>query len=99
MPKFTPKQRAYIRKHSKDPHLDPSEMVGELNIVPFLDIVVNLIMFLLATTEAVLLISQIESDLPKIARGRGKGPDIATPLNLNVTVTEGGVFVSGSGGK
>src|ERR1700754_610 len=99
MPKFTAKQRAYIRKRSKDPNLDPSEMVGELNIVPFLDIVVNLIMFLLATTEAVLLISQIESDLPKIARGRSKEQDVATPLNLNVTVTDGGVIISGSGGK
>jgi biopolymer transport protein TolR len=99
MPKFTPKQRAYIRKRSKDVQMDPSEMVGELNIVPFLDIVVNLIMFLLATTEAVLLISQIESDLPKIARGTRKNDNIATPLNLNVTVTEVGVIVSGSGGK
>jgi biopolymer transport protein TolR len=98
MPKFTPKQRAYVRKRSKDLDLDPSEMVGELNIIPFLDIVVNLIMFLLATTEAVLLISQIESDLPKIARGRSKG-EVSTPLNLNVTVTDGGVIVSGSGGK
>lgn len=99
MAQFTPKQRAYIRKRSKQAHADPSEMVGELNIVPFLDIVVNLIMFLLATTEAVLLISQIESDLPKIARGRSKGADVSTPLNLNVTVTEAGVIVSGSGGK
>jgi biopolymer transport protein TolR len=99
MAKFTPKQRAFIRKRTKDSHVDPSEMVGELNIVPFLDIVVNLIMFLLATTEAVLLISQIESDLPKIARGRSSGADVATPLNLNVTVTESGVIVSGSGGK
>lgn len=99
MAKFTPRQRAYIRKHTKEVHVDPSEMVGELNIVPFLDIVVNLIMFLLATTEAVLLISQIESDLPKIAQGRSKGADVATPLNLNVTVTETGVIVSGSGGK
>lgn len=98
MAKFTPRQRAYIRKRSKDVHIDPSEMVGELNIVPFLDIVVNLIMFLLATTEAVLLISQIESDLPKIAQGRSKG-DVATPLNLNVTVVDGGVIISGSGGK
>ena len=88
MAKFTPRQRAYIRKRSKDPTVDPSEMVGELNIVPFLDIVVNLIMFLLATTEAVLLISQIESDLPKIAKGRSKGADVATPLNLNVTVPD-----------
>src|ERR1700754_1626429 len=99
MPKFSPRQRAYIRKRTKDISVDPSEMVGELNIVPFLDIVVNLIMFLLATTEAVLLISQIESDLPKIAQGRSKGADVATPLNLNVTVTETGVIVSGSGGK
>jgi|GEM_PF-4707476 len=99
MPKFTPKQRAYIRKRSKPRDLDPSEVVGELNIVPFLDIVMNLIMFLLATSEAVLLISQIESDLPKIAKGRSSGADVSTPLNLNVTVTDGGVIVSGSGGK
>jgi len=99
MPKFTSRQRAYIRKRTQGANLDPSEMVGELNIVPFLDIVVNLIMFLLATTEAVLVISQIESDLPKIAKGRSRGADVATPLNLNITVTEGGVIVSGSGGK
>jgi len=99
MPHFTARQRAYIRKRSRAADLDPSEMVGELNIVPFLDIVVNLIMFLLATTEAVLLISQIEADLPKLARGRSSGADIQTPLNLNVTVSDGGVIVSGSGGK
>lgn len=97
---ITSVQRKYIRKRTKPVELDPSETVGELNIVPYLDIVVNLIMFLLATTEAVLLIAQIESDLPKIARrGRGKSGEVTTPLNLNVTVTEKGVLVSGSGGK
>jgi biopolymer transport protein ExbD len=93
-------QRKYIRKRTKEVDLDPSEMVGELNIIPYLDIVVNLIMFLLATTEAVLLIAQIETDLPKIARGGSKkGAEVSTPLNLNVTVTAKGVIVSGSGGK
>jgi len=93
-------QRKYIKKRTKVADLDPSEMVGELNIIPFLDIVVNLIMFLLATTEAVMLITQIESDLPKIARGgRSKAGEVSTPLNLNVTVTDNGVIVSGSGGK
>lgn len=96
---FTPRQRSMIKKRSKPVELDPSEMAGELNIVPFLDIVMNLIMFLLATSEAVLLIAQIESELPKISRGRSKGADVQTPLNLNVTVTENGVLVSGSGGK
>lgn len=98
--KLSPRQRSYIRKRGSAGTLDPSEMVGELNIIPFLDIVVNLIMFLLATAEYVLLISQIESDLPKIARGRSKSQDsVETPLNLNVTVTDAGVIVTGSGGK
>lgn len=97
--KYSARQRIYVRKHTRTRDLDPSEQVGELNIVPFLDIVVNLIMFLLATTEAVLLIAQIESDLPKITRGRGKKSTVETPLNLNVTVTANGVLVSGSGGK
>lgn len=100
MPKLTPRQRSYVRKRTKHVELDPSELAGELNIIPFLDIVVNLIMFLLATSEAVLLMSQIESDLPKIARGRSKSPEkVETPLNLNIMVTENGVLVSGSGGK
>ena len=98
--KISPRQRSYIRKRSEAGHLDPSEIVGELNIIPFLDIVVNLIMFLLATSQYVLLISQIESDLPHIAKGRSKNQEsVATPLNLNVTVTDAGVLVSGSGGK
>ena len=54
MAKLTPQQRAYIRRRTKVHDPDPSEIAGELNIVPFLDIVVNLIMFLLATSEAVL---------------------------------------------
>jgi biopolymer transport protein TolR len=98
--KLSPRQRAYIRKRTHAGDVDPSELVGELNIIPFLDIVVNLIMFLLATSEYVLLISQIQSDLPQIARGRKPTDEqVTTPLNLNVTVTDGGVLVSGSGGK
>jgi biopolymer transport protein TolR len=98
--KFSGRQRSYIRKRAHAADLDPSEVVGELNIIPFLDIVVNLIMFLLATSEYVLLISQIHSDLPQIARGRARTQEeVTTPLNLNVTVTENGVLVSGSGGK
>ena len=99
--KLTARQRIYVRKRTKHVDLDPSEMGGELNIIPFLDIVVNLIMFLLVTSEAVLLIAQIESNLPKIAKGRSKSKteEVQTPLNLNVTVTDNGVIVSGSGGK
>lgn len=97
--KFTATQLAHIRKKTRKPDLDPSEMAGELNIVPFLDIVMNLIIFLLATSQAVLAIAQIESNLPKLSKGRSRGVNVETPLNLNVTVTDNGIMVSGSGGK
>ena len=100
MPKLTSQQRAHIRRRSKYHEPDPSELSSELNIVPFLDIVVNLIMFLLATSEAVLAIIQIEAQLPQLSAGAGRAGDKKEPgLNLNVTLTESGIIVTGSGGK
>ncbi len=99
MPNLSPTQRAYIRRRTRVHDADPSEIAGELNIVPFLDIVVNLIMFLLATTEAVLAIVQIEAQLPQLSRGRSSGSQQEPGLNLNVTLTDGGIIVTGSGGK
>jgi len=98
MPKLTSTQRAYIRRRTKYHDPDPSELAGELNIIPFLDVVVNLIMFLLATSEAGLAIVQIEAQLPQLGGGGGGKPK-EPGLNLNVTLTEGGVIVTGSGGK
>lgn len=99
MAKLSPQQRAYIRRRSKVHDPDPSEIVGELNIVPFLDIVVNLIMFLLATSEAVLAIVQIEAQLPQLGGKSGGGVAAEPGLNLNVTLTDTGIIVTGSGGK
>jgi biopolymer transport protein TolR len=94
------RQKAYIRKRTKSVELDPSEMAGELNIVPFLDIVTNIIMFLLATTAAVLTVVQLEAHLPTLARGRSRGStDTGNSLNLSVTISEEGIIVAGSGGK
>ena len=99
MPKLSPQQRAYIRRRTRVHDPDPSELTGELNIVPFLDIVVNLIMFLLATSEAVLAIVQIEAQLPQLSSsGKSSGAQ-DSGLNLNVTLTESGIIVTGSGGK
>lgn len=96
---FTPTQRAYIRKHTKWEELDPSETAGELNIIPFLDIVVNLIMFLLATTAAILAISEIDAQLPTTNRAGKRGGDLGNALNLNITLTDTGVIVAGARGK
>lgn len=101
MPKLTPRQRAYVRKRTQHHEPDPSEEMGELNIVPFLDIVVNLIIFLLATVQAVLAIAQLDAQLPTLGRrvGRSASENQGSTLNLSVTITEAGVIVSGSGGK
>lgn len=96
---LTTRQKAYIRKRTKVHDLDPSEASGELNIVPFLDIVTNIIMFLLATTAAVLTTVQLEAHLPTLSRGRSRGGDTGSTLNLSVTVSEEGIIVAGSGGK
>ncbi len=98
---LTPAQRAYIRKRTKIEDPDPSDMAGELNIIPFLDIVVNIIMFLLMTTVTVAFFAQLEAQLPTLKHGvgsRGANQD-KNALNLSITVTTNGVIVAGSGGK
>lgn len=100
MANLTPRQRAYIRKRTKGHGHDPSEEMGELNIVPFLDIVVNIIIFLLATVQAVLAVAEIDAQLPSLGRrAAGAVSENANTLNLSVTITSAGVIVSGSGGK
>lgn len=61
---------------------------GELNITPFLDVVVNLVLFLLATTAAVLSTTELEVRLPSYGRGDPAG------LRLSVTLTDRGAVVS-----
>jgi biopolymer transport protein TolR len=98
---LTPRQKAYVRKRTKHHELDPSEVASELNIVPFLDIVTNLILFLLMTSAQVLLVAELDAHLPSLARGRraSSSPEQGTTLNLSVTIAEAGIIVSGSGGK
>jgi biopolymer transport protein ExbD len=100
MAKLTPQQRMYIRKRTKVEEPDPSEAQGELNIIPFLDITVNLIMFLLMLTTTIAFFAQVEAKLPEYQRGGvGSNREESDSLNLNLTITENGVIVTGSGGK
>ncbi len=100
MAKLTATQRAYIRKRSKYEEPGPDELDEELNIVPFLDIVVNLIMFLLMVTSTIAFYAQVEASLPSYSRGGvGRRSADDQPLNLTVTVTDRGIIVAGSGGK
>ena len=98
---LTPQQHAYVRKKTKVHDLDPSEAAGELNIVPFLDIVTILILFILMTSAQVVIVTDLEAHLPSLARGRRASSDTEehSTLNLSVTITEAGIIVTGSGGK
>ena len=95
---LTPSQRALVRRRTK-PAEAPDPAGGELNVIPFLDIVVNLVMFLLVTTASVVAIAQVEAQLPSHGP-RCRGAPCPDPgLDLSVTLTRSGIVVAGSGGK
>jgi biopolymer transport protein TolR len=96
---LSPRQKAYVRKKSRPHELDPSEASGELNIVPFLDIVVNIIMFLLTLTAYIVATAELDARLPVTSRGGRGGVRPEATLNLSVTIAENGIIVAGSGGK
>ena len=96
--KLSARQQLEIRKATRRREVDPSERPGELNIVPFLDVVVNLMLFLLATSAAAAALAQAEAELPSTCHGPGCG-ERPPGLELSVTVTSDGVYVAGRGGR
>lgn len=88
------KVRRAVKRREDDVEQEEVES-GEINLVPYLDIVTNLMLFLLASVTAVILLGQINTTLPD------KGPAAASstdtepdqnpdeqPLKLVVSVTK-----------
>jgi biopolymer transport protein ExbD len=78
------------------------EDVGELNIVPYLDIMMNLIMFMLLSMTGLISFSVLNVAAPKYAPAgptaqAAAAPD-KPPLLLTVLVSERGFFIAGAGG-
>lgn len=96
-PPLSPAQRSKIRRLSQPNEVDPSEAGGELNIIPFLDIITNVLMFVLATLPAVFTVT-IESNPPSLAGSRTRAPDKPT-LNLSLLVVNDGISLKASGGN
>jgi biopolymer transport protein TolR len=95
---LTVAQRSKIRRLSQPKELAPDEEGGELNIVPFLDIVVNILIFVLATV-AVTFTSSIETN-PPASRTAGTRQEIPTQaLNLSVLIATEGFSIKASGGN
>src|SRR5689334_22760079 len=91
-------QRAKIRRLSSAQANAPGEGAGELNIVPYLDIIMNILLFVLVTVS-VTFVSSIAMSAPE--RG-GKGPRPPVPKNaleLSAIVTADGVALKTSKGN
>ena len=98
MAKLSVAQRGKIRRLSQPKELAPDEEGGELNIVPFLDIIVNILIFVLATV-AVAFTSTIETNPPA---GKSAGVRSAVPqdsLNLTVLIVNEGFSLKAQGGN
>ena len=92
--KLSASQRSRIRRLSAPKELSPDEEGGELNIVPFLDIIMNVLMFVLATIS-VTFTTIIETSPP--AAGGRPHPSSAPTLSLNVVVIDKGFIISALG--
>lgn len=89
-------QRSKIRRLSQPVEAAPGEESGELNIIPYLDIVTNILVFVLASVSVTFLSTQ-DTTPPAMD---GKGPRVESKaLNLAVLVTHTGVGFKTSGGN
>ena len=94
--KLSAAQRAKIRRLSAPKELAPDEEGGELNIVPFLDIVTNVLMFVLATVT-VTFTATIDTFPPRAGSG-ARAPTTPT-LGLTVLVVPDGFSMKARGGN
>jgi biopolymer transport protein TolR len=94
-PRLSPRQVARIRRLSGPADANPGE-AGELNVVPYLDIIMNVTMFVLATVSLVFVSSV---DTTAAVRNSGEPYKQASRLGLTVLITDGGVALKTSAGN
>jgi biopolymer transport protein ExbD len=76
---------------------DQLEDSGELNLVPYLDIVMNIIMFLLATVQFQAMLANINITLPTAALTTETTSAPKPELNLTVSISDAGYTLATSG--
>ncbi len=94
---LSPAQRSKIRRLAQPKDPEPGDDGGELNIVPYLDIIMNVLVFVLATVTVTFL-TQLDTVPPSIGSGKVKDQVKSDSLNLTVIVTGTGVQFSTSFG-
>ncbi len=74
------------------------EEMGELNIVPYLDILMNLIIFMLLSMTGLATFGVLNISAPAFGGGGGGGADETKPLLLTCAISKKGFFLAASGG-
>ena len=97
-PPLSPAQRSKIRRLSQPREPDAGEEAGELNIVPFLDIIMNVLMFVLATVTTT-FIASLDTTPPAIGGGKVRADVSSKALSLSAFITTQGVSLKTSGGN
>jgi biopolymer transport protein ExbD len=96
---LSPAQRSRIRRLSQYKPPAAGEEAGELNIVPYLDIVMNIIVFVIATISVV-FVSTIETVPPSAGGGRQQTRvQQSQSLNLVALITGDGIALKARGGN
>jgi biopolymer transport protein ExbD len=96
MEKLSAQQRSKVRRLSEPKELAPDEEGGELNIVPFLDIITNVLMFVLATV-VVTFTATIDTFPPRAGSG-ARAPTTPT-LSLTILIVPDGFSMKARGGN
>jgi biopolymer transport protein TolR len=83
----------------KTEHDELEDETNEINLVPYMDIVTNIIIFLLASVIQQVPMGNINVSSPTLGSGPAVESDTpeTPPLNLTVTVAANGFIVAGSG--
>lgn len=92
---FTASQLAWINRKSKPRDYDPAEDGGELNIIPFLDIIMNILMFVLASVTTVFTAT---IPMPAPSSGPGGGGGGSNEVNITLKIVREGYIVGAPGG-
>ncbi len=97
---MTRRQVRAAMKRLKEQNEEAEEESGELNLVPYMDIVTNIIIFLLASVVHNVPLGNVNVSSPTISQGGAGAAEEPPekPLNLTVTIGGNGFIIAASGG-
>jgi biopolymer transport protein ExbD len=93
---LSPAQRSQIRRLSQPKESAPGEEAGELNVVPYLDIITNIMMFVLASIS-VTFASTIETRAAALNPLHHEEPGLRA-LHLTALITRSGIGLGTASG-